>query len=394
MPLSSASRRLASLLTAASLRRSECSNTLVHNDFYFGPWSGLHYPYTPLRLEPILVIHPLQDPNPRGSSAPRAPRGGELRLDGRRLPPLRAAMAELARSLNEHAWAPLTYPGSGEGMRCGRLKVRVDGVDRGEADLCSPDQMEVLAQRLSTILHNYIETLEGYPLRSVLAWVGLANLKADTGEGDEFLASLVRRQGVIADTSLVYYGLHRYYWEGASVDIPDCVLREVHRRLAESLKRGRARDARGMADILAYLGLKDMLWRRPPIVPSPPGDCDTAVPKIDPVILNDKMVATADDGAYRYWKLHPSSRLARPVKVFFTPEEKPNFEAGDGRVRISRLYYSVYQALIVLKLMESQGIGVDSIDISVRTGDGEKPVKPPISMLLGALNLKERSQRG
>ncbi len=118
------------------------------------------------------------------------------------------------------------------------------------------------------------------------------------------------------------------------------------------------------------------------------------MPKIDPVILHGKMIATADDGAYRYWRLHPSSRLARPVKVFFTPEEKPNFEAGNGRVKVSRLYYGVYQTLLVLKLMESQQLGVDSVEITVKTGEGEKHVNPPIGMLLNALNLRGRGQRG
>lgn len=391
--LSSASRRLASILAAASLRRSECSHTLVHNDFYFGPWTGLHYPYVPVRLEPLLVVHPVHDPAVRGPSAGRAPRAYDLTVEGSRLPPLRASVAELARRVNSAAWMPVVYPGQdGLDSQCGRLKVSV-GWASGEANLCSTQSMERLAGKLSVILQ-VLEQELGYRFRSVLAWTGLANLKVEAGGGARSLADMVFEKRVIADTSLVYYGLHRYHWEGARVEVPDCAIREIHRKLAETLKRGHIKDGSGAMDVLAYLALEDILWGQSPVIPSPPGSCDTSITKIDPILLEGKAIATADDGAYRYWSIHPSSRLASPAKVYFTPEERPSFEAANGRIRLARIYYSIYQALIVLALLQSQNLGVDSLEVTAKDwAGGEQRVTIPVKPILNTLGLKEHRGR-
>jgi len=392
--VSSASRRLAAALSVAALYKSACGgHTIVHNDFYFGPWNGLPYPYTPLRLEPLHVIHPVHDPQPRGPAAGRAPKVlDDTAPFDRRLPPLRATIAELARRLNQAAWTSLVYPRSSGEPRCGKLSITIDGTLVGEADLCWIEDMERLALKLANRL-SHMEQEYRLPFRSVLAWTGLANVYAQM-DGERIpLAELVTRHRVIADTSLIFYGLHRYYWEGARIEIPDCAIKEVHKRFAESIKKGRVERGSEITAVLAYLGLLDMLWGDPPVVPSPPGDCDTAIPKIDPLILDNKIVATADDGAFRYWNVHPARKLTRPIKAFFDPDEKPSFEAGaNRRSAVARLYYSVYQALIVFALLDSQGR--IRFEASVRRMDGgEERVDVPVRMILKRLGLEERRER-
>ena len=388
--VSSASRRLAASLAVASIYKTECGGyTIVHNDFYFGPWTGLPYPYTPLRIEPLLLIHPVHNPKPKGPAASTAPKALEDTAPfDRKLPPLRATLADLARRLNTVAWNSLVFPSDRE-PRCGRLSIAIDGNLVGEADLCRIEELERLAIRLAHRI-THLEHDYGLPFRSALAWTGLANVYVMDDGSRIPLAELAMRQRVIADTSLIFYGLHRYYWEGARVEIPDCAIKEVHKRFAESIKRGRVDKGHEITSILAYLGLLDMLWGDPPVLPSPPGDCDTAIPKIDPLILDNKIVATSDDGAYRYWKVHPASRLAKPVKAFFDPDERPSFEAGTNkRNAISRLYYSVYQVIILFALMHSQGLL--KLDVTVQDINGnENKITIPIKIIIKRIGLEEK----
>jgi len=375
--VSGASRWLASVLglAAAELRGRGCAATLVHVHFFFGAWSGLVYPYTPAALEPVQVLGPGEAPargRGAGAAASRAPPlpeecGGSVLAPGR-LPPLRCAVGELARRLNAGA--------------AGRsLRVWLDGEVVGEARPLEPSSTARLAERL-------LEAFTGFRLgaalqrqgNTVAAWTGLSELAVHGVE-----RALARgRRLVLVDTNLLYYGAHLLRWEGLPVAVPECVVGEVERRLAEAMKHGRLQGGRDLVAALAYLGLLDLLGSGAPVVPTPPGPCDTAIPKADPFILQDAVLATADDGAYRYWRSHPASKLADAVKVYHNPSRQSWSGAEREPRRLSRLYYAAHQALLVLGLMEAQGM----VQEAALEAEGRRiDLGKPVGVLLDALGL-------
>ncbi len=392
--VSSAGRRLAASMAVTGVWLRDCSLDVVHLYFYFGPWSGLPYPYTPRRLEPLIILHPSRGPYQRGEERNAAKRAPDLSghcespYTGR-LPPLRCAMAELARRINAASRGSYLLP-SMEKPECGKLVVRVNNYGLAAGDLCREQEMARVASRLAQRIMALEEDL-GYPIRSALAWTGLAHLRARLPSGEVVpLPRLFRERSVIVDSVMVYYGVHRYYWEGGHVLVPECAIREIHGRMAESVKRGRLGRGDQVADALAYLGLEDLLSSGAPVLPTPAGECDTAIPKVDPVLLDGKLVATADDGAYRYWSRHPARKLAEPIKVFFEPEESVRQEVdplGDPQ-SISRLYYSLYQALLVLALLDSQGFL--ELELTVQGEGWEERVQPPVRVLEKELGLASR----
>ncbi len=375
--VSGASRWLASVLglAAAGLGGRGCGASLVHVHFFFGAWSGLVYPYTPAALEPVHVLGPVEPVGGGrgvGAAAARAPPlrgecGGSALVPGR-LPPLRCAVAELARRLNIHA--------SG-----GALRVWVGGSLVGEARLAEPSSVARLAERL-------LEAFTGFRLgdalqregNTVAAWTGLSELVAAGVE-----RALARgRRLVVVDSNLLYYGAHLLRWEGLPLAVPECAVGEVERRLAEAVKHGKLQSGRDLAAALAYLGLLDLLGSGAPVVPTPPGPCDTAVPKTDPFILQDSVLATADDGAYRYWRSHPASRLAEAAKLYHNPLRQSWSGADREPRRLSRLYYAVHQALLVLGLMEDQGLVPE---LRLEAGGRVVGIEEPVAVLLEALGL-------
>jgi len=395
--VSSAGRLAAAAAAVAGVRVSkECRVDVAHVHFYFGPWRGLVYPYTPLRLEPLVVLHPGVERVPRAeTSASRAPEPQpgssgycESRIMGR-LPPLRCAVAELARRINALLTPGFGLPDGGGG--CGKLIVKIGGSPLGGADLCREKEVANLVSRLASRVLSLEDAGMGRPIRSALAWSGAAHLKARFEDGREVpLPELVFKNTVVIDTVLVYYGAHRYAWEGGNILVPECVIREVHGRLANSVKQGRAARGDAVADVLAYLALEDLLGANTPVAPTPAGQCDTAIPKMDPIILDGKVLATADDGAYRYWVTHPSRKLATPVKVYFDPDEaiRQEVDAARNPVMLSRLYYSLYQLLLFYALLDTQGVsGATPLELTISSDRGEEQVKPPVGVLLKAVGL-------
>nr|MEB3816677.1 hypothetical protein [Desulfurococcales archaeon] len=191
---------------------------------------------------------------------------------------------------------------------------------------------------------------------------------------------------VIVDTNLLYYGVHRYAWEGGRILVPECAVVEVHSAWAEAAKRGRLQCWSDVAAALAYLALEDLRGAGGAIAPAPAGRCDVSIPKIDPVVLDGAYIATADDGAYRYWESHPASRIAVPLKVSFDAYEaaSPSRLEVDPRRDprgLSRLYYALIQGLILLSLLAQEGLlGGFTLKLSP-PGGAEREVKLPVGSL-------------
>ncbi len=296
---------------------------LVYVDFCFGPWTGLYYPLTPRACTPILEVPLTGAEQPPGSLSRRLPREPPSGLlEG--LPPLRRAVAELAYRVNASIGCSAAMvegdppPGGGASLRV-RFRLRLPGgvnVDGGfrVEDVCSPEGWgEALpeARRLLDRVEEALAALEGRgPGGQLAALAGLRGLAVD-GVG---LLEAARGREVVADTSLVYRGLHVYTHAGLRVAIPQCLLAEVNRGLAEALKNRPGSVGRALASILAYAALRDMLASdNVSIAPSPSGPCDTSIPEMPPLLLEGRLLATADTGAHRYWEMHTvASRLAEP----------------------------------------------------------------------------------
>ncbi len=393
--ISSGSRRMATTATLAAVKgRRECNLTVLHVHFYFGPWTGLAYPYTPLRLHPLIIENPVVEPRSKDYTSAilipgltdtgcRHPLIGELT-------PLRCAIAELAHRINKGLKPGLVLP-SPERHKCGLLHVEAEGFSSAPADLCDPDSIKRLSERIA----GFILTLEdeyGYAVRTILAWTGLADLMVEGETGERYpLPDLVGREKLIIDTNLVYYGAHRYFWEGSEIYVPECIAREVHMNVTESIKSTHRSERNSIPHILAGLALKDLIDGGAPIVPTAPSPCDTSIPKIDPIILDGKYLATSDSGALRYWTSHPVSRIVRgTVKVYFEPETALRQKVDPRRDPLSlpRLLYSLHQSLIVLKMMEYYRM-ISGLKITVEKPGGEPlEVKPPLNLLLKSLGLQ------
>ncbi|MCE4611262.1 MAG: hypothetical protein F7B17_04745 [Desulfurococcales archaeon] len=386
--VSPASRVQASIMSLVALsrrlrRKVKGTVDVVHVDFYFGPWTGLVYPYVPVPLEPLRLLHPESKPSPRGKSAaskmpelkPVAGSDGWTcngaqgltalnRLLGR-LPPLRCTIAETARRLNQALW---DVSGDGESYS---ITLVVDYEHGGSTKITvNPSQdgwVSKLSSALARSLYNVVDRLareEGvgrYTL-PLAAWSGITPLLPYGGRLQDLWG-----KPVIVDTNAIYNGIHVYAWSGLEVLLPECALAEVERGYAEALKelragvKGRVR-LLSLSTGLAYLAFLDLKAAGSRIVPSPPGPCDTSIPKIDPLLLEGARVATGDSGAYEYWRAHPSSKhYGKPVKLYYdlhsTTASTHVFPSE--RDRISYTFYALHQAAIALCILKEITGNVD-----------------------------------
>ena len=393
--VSSGSRRLATAAALVVAEAVDCKLDIVHVHFYFGPWSGLPYPYTPLRLQPLIVMRGRGPRGEGGGSSARlmyeAMSESAAKLVLGRLPPLRSVVAELARRMNALVRPRYVLPG-GE-ARCGKLIIETDIQTLPAAELCNDRDVANLASKLGGLFLGLEDDL-GIEVRSLLAWTGLAEMRARTGRGVEPLASLMLREKPVVDSSVVYYGVHRYFWEGADLYVPECLIREIHMNMAESIKTRRLRHGKGAAkavvDVLSYLSLRDMLESGAPVLPTAPGYCDTSIPKIDPLILEGKILVTGDSGAIRYWKSHPTRKIVKDIVLASFEPDSALIQKVDPRrdpASLPRLFYSVYQAIIALGLMTKLGALKTSQTPKVYIeSEGERSeVKIPVTTLLKAI---------
>lgn len=394
--VSSAGRRLAASLAVASIG-GECDIDVAHIHFYWGPWTGLPYPYVPRRLEPLIVMHPVMGPLPSRETRNAAGRmrdisSADCRLPGgERLGPLRCSVAELARRINEASGGWVRGAPRLE-AECGRILVSLDNGDPMPARLCSVDDVAKLLARLGERVRTWEEEYDRIVIRQLLPWSGAIPLYIDGLEGERRRLEPGIGGPLIVDTNLVYHGIHNLVYEGLQVIVPECAMSEILKSHAEAIKRGN-RDPRSLAASLAYLSLIEVKGRSN-IIPSGPAPCDTGITRIDPMMLSDAMIATADSGAYRLWEAHPVSRLARPVQVVHDPDDLRRIrdyrllQGPERLVAVSRIYYSLLQLLVALALAASQRILLTSLEVTVEDVNGDaKRVHVPLAPVRRSLGL-------
>ncbi|GBF09451.1 hypothetical protein apy_11760 [Aeropyrum pernix] len=382
--ISSAGRRLAAS-TALATVSAGCRLDVAHVHFYWGPWTGLVYPYVPRRLEPIILMHSVVEAvNGRRSAASRFPdltsRDRDCRgLWGGDVPPLRCSVAELARRLNNAQ----TFSVAGPPLRaeCGMARIEVEGIDSLRLRLCDPQDVANSAARVAKLAAGLADR-RGEALVQLPAWMGAARLRGV----DEH-----REAGVIVDTNLIYFGIHNSALEGLKVYIPECAVLEVQKRVANAVKRGGPSSSSAVADVLAYLALQDLLASGASIIPSGPPPCDVGMTRIDLTLLEGKTLATGDSGAYKFWKGHPIKRVASDiVQASFEPHSVDLDLRVDPSepVTLARPYYALYQGLISLALLAEAGVsGALRIEVEDAQG-GVKKVKPPLGAVRRFLGLE------
>lgn len=378
--VSSAGRRLAASVALAGFDKN---HEIVHVNFYWGPWTGLYYPYTPRRLEPVIVMHSSLEARSWEQVETASNHLPNLSSTNCTLPgvgtltPLRCAMAEFARRLNRARGSvrgpPLT-------SKCGRLVLEVDTLGEWSADPCSHKSVGDLLYRLARAIHMWGNERDPNRLSQMLAWSGASPLHFSNGSP----------KSIVADTSLIYHGIHNLVYEGVSLAIPECAVAEIMSNVAEAVKR-RRRDPQSFSTILAYHALGEARRRGASIVPSGPRPCDTGVTRIDPILVDGAILATSDSGAYNLWSVHPISRLAEPKHVYYNPEETVKPDPLHPET-ISRTYYALLQLIIAVALASRLKIMDGDVKVTVETDEGPVKAQPPTSILLESVGFKTRNK--
>ena len=362
--VSPASRRVAAALALA------CYGSMVdvaHLHFYWGEWSGLPYPYTPRRLEPLVSMHTVRGFSEKPRNAAR--RMPDLEKENwLGLSPLRRSVAELARRINSQLESCVSETGKSI------VELACGGVEGSwEANLCNEDETAGLTSQLSRFTSKHCDELG-----EALAWTGLASLRfiADGRlyePGDKPL---------VIDATCFYHGVHNAAYRGIRVIVPECASWEVRRKLAEAVKRGRLENVKDLKSALAYLALEEVLAHGAAVYPSPVGVCDVAATKIDPILLEDVVLATGDDGAYRRWLRNPVSRIVGAVaKTSVDIREAELLSTSLKTTNLPRLYHGLYQLLLVLALAEKNGI-IKRLVVRA-AGTRVKPLLKPLEKALG-----------
>ncbi len=357
--------------------------SIVHTEFYFSEWIGLSYPYTPRRLEPVVVLYPVPHNIPSGRHLDRVPQALNRSIE--KLSPLRRSVAGIAKNINVLDNGRVLAPGM---RKCSVLRICISSSEVCyEANLCMEDEV-------AELLDNTMNNMPGC-VDEVKAMLGL-----------RYPLRISRK--MLIDTSLIYRGIHlEAVANPGMVIVPQCAIAEITRRAAESLKR-----TGNIIDILSYLALRDMI-RVSMVVPTPPPPCDTAIPCIDPLLATNLTLATVDKGAYRLWRAHPVAKIAEIMDAGLVdhatnPITAKELVSGarcdegvhlcDYQKLIARLYYALYQTLVYIALLQELSsrnivISPDMRRIMFRisivdTERREKLLQPSIKPILRDLGLE------
>jgi len=374
--ISPASRRLAAALSIATARalskHGEAHIDIAHVDFYWGWWSGIAYPYTPRAIEPVTSMlsqgrfFSTGFRNPCGKfqdleQAAEAPKW----MPGAS-PPLRRCLAELMRRMNLNDNMPnRTLDKSGGGVKM-RIDLRYRGHEANiEADYRNVDDVCKAIARLYKVFKADEEMAE------VFSWSGCSDLTAyGQGATTVDLRSNQALKEVIVDTNMLYYGIHNLAYMGCRIIVPECVSSEIENRVYEVAKRNRVESPREFMTCLAYLAMRDLMQLGASIYPSPTPPCDTAIPRIDPLLTDSKTIVTGDLRAYNRWSNTPLSKIA---KIYLARRDAIIMERRINDV--TRVYSSLAHLLTAFRLANQLGI-IENIALHLDNKKINIPLKP------------------
>ncbi|AEM38361.1 hypothetical protein Pyrfu_0490 [Pyrolobus fumarii 1A] len=340
------SRRLAAALALASVTPGSVEGSeanVVHLDFWWGPWTGLPYPLVPRPLEPLYVIHPVWEP-PRGREAPKWLRKLRVRelLEsvGVEAGSLRACIAVKALQVNIECSGTARY--DYDRAECTPCVLSLE-TPLGEItvdDWCKPESWVKAAEDAGKLASSD-KGIPGLVVRALAEASGLYWWLAgsEDGRGEALLYTLGDR--LLVDANLVYKGVHIEALMGASIALPWAVVAEIERSLAEALKRnaGLRDPEKVLRRIVAGVLLRE-LQATTPVLPSDPPPADTAMIRMDPLILEKYTLVTEDTGAYTLWRSHPSSKITRVLSARQSLEPW-RWDEIDVRARAARAAYAL-----------------------------------------------------
>ncbi len=384
------SRRLAAAIGMAGIGAAgEASGNvdIVHVDFYWGPWRGLYYPFTPRFVQPLAILNPVhEEKRPRRLETPEL-----YDPPPRKLPPLKKLVGELAWKTNRGT----SYTARLEEERIAPcdVKLSLQVVADGQAiaewvveDACKPSAWLDWESSVERELESVIERLAArhrvdvYSVsRTIAAFSGLARLVIVERGGTAIDVvrpyPLMRAGSVVIDTNLVYLGVHNDVYEGLQAVLPHCLVAEVFRGYAEAEKRLEQHSVNRFLRLLARTGLEELREQGMPIIASPPPPCDTGITGIDLYQLQGAVIATNDRGAYEFWLQHPFSRLAEIAYAEPARIGKLYQYSGDDWL-VAAASYALYQLSIVIKTF-GEVLGTGGARIAVETSEGVTVVDPP-----------------
>ncbi|MEM1853203.1 MAG: hypothetical protein QXR56_05890 [Thermofilaceae archaeon] len=306
-------------LTLASARTGA---DVGHVLFPFGPWTGFFYPYVPRYLQPMRVLGDPPEPARRAFSRDGAVEylEEEAPFPTRLLKRIASLCVDLNLSLpqtwvNDYSTPKLALE-LVEAVEGGELsKTLYLSTTAGLVPVCELARLPVKGEaptarvRKSISVHpppdrRLFEDFAAEAL-SAIAWgeprcrevgwlyrlVGFEML--DLGQDERYLI----------DTNVIYSGVHNVVrLLGPRIHVPYCVHAEVLNRVAESRKACERLLAEAL--LMAYEVVEAFASK----VPSTQYKCDISIPSIDPELIKDLTVLTADKRAYALWRKLAISR--------------------------------------------------------------------------------------
>ncbi len=363
--ISPAPRYLASAATAASLplHGGSCEAAIVHVDFWFGPWRGLAYPLAPRSHQPLEVIHP----SGLTTSYDHIASLLQHHLDDIAeylgvSSELGKCIARLAFQLNLTIKGSIARYESEEGCRSCEIRLEACNESIAIKDWCDPREWVKAAARLASLEGN-CKGVTGDVINAVVEMSGIcrwviAETNCEPRSTPLHDASTGR---LLIDTNLVYHGFDVEVLMGVKAAIPHALIEEVMRRNAEAAKnipntdRRRTPLHRLVQDLLVPHLLENLEKLDTPIVPSPPSPVDTAIPRIDPLLLQALEPATEDTGAYRLWCKTPARRLTRLHRLRRDCRTTPS-PTGNHR-EAARASYIILRFACLLDLLAREVVG-------------------------------------
>ncbi len=284
---------------------------IAHVSFPFGLWSGLTYPYVLRQFQRVNVVP--REVESRGVNASSF----EGEINGGRI---RKKIAEMVRKINERVKKPCLN------CICENVEIRVE-IWLTEADIKSTTILDVKVKdensrieeevrRARERLRRIEDSLWKKKKISVggidsLVWLsGLLKTIPDREIKD-------RGKTFILDTSAILLGALNWSARGYKVRVPRCALYELIHKYEESVK-----PSRGKYNLVGLLGkaLVDEIKHLGLLYPSNPDLCDKAMLQMDPYLLYNTYVVTADKGIKMMWGESPLEKLAELIMVKKTDE--------------------------------------------------------------------------
>ncbi len=323
----------ASLASMASL----VFKRIAHVSFPFGMWSGLTYPYVPRWFQRLNVISENVERGGIDVSSFR----GEV-IGGK----ITTSVAEITKKINESVRRSCIN----DECEPIKLKMQIRLMDvktykqENILNLEIKDETTNIKDAVLEGRRRLREAEEKLYKKKKVSVGGLDSIIWLSGMLSTFPSPEIedRRKTLILDTSAILLGALNWRARGYKVRVPRCALYELIHKYEEAVK-----PTRGRYNLVGLLGkaLVNEVKQLGLLYPSSPDLCDKALLQMDPYLLHNTYVVTADKGIKMMWDESPLERLAPLVMVEKGAEPEESFP---------NRFYSVIHAMALFKIIEEE----------------------------------------